>query len=420
MSQMKEIPQASSEIWRIFVHSSPNLLHLGHAATWHAGIMDVNADSLKSLRTRTSMKWRAFSDDVLPLFVAESDFPLAPAIAKALHDAIDNSDTGYAPPTSELPQAFADFAQSRWGWTVDTEQVWTTTDVGVAVVETLRRVTEPGDGIIITSPVYFPFFDLVGEAGGHVVDVPLVGGIDDGWALDLVGIERAFKEGATAFLLCNPHNPIGLAHSAEQLSAVADLAVKYGATVVSDEIHGPLTYADATFTPFLAVSDNARNVGICVTAASKAWNLAGLKCAMMITAGGKNQEIVGSMPLEVYWRTSLFGLKGSVCAYRDSVDYFDGILASLDANRKLLASLLAEHLPQVKYRVPQATYLAWLDFRALGWGDDPAAHILEHAKVALSNGPPFGDMGRGFARLNMACSPEMLKEAITRIAALTR
>ena len=202
--------------------------------------------------------------------------------------------------------------------------------------------------------------------------------------------------------------------------AVADLASRYGATVVSDEIHGPLTYADATFTPFLSVSDAAREVGICVTAASKAWNLAGLKCAIMVTAGGPNQEIVGSFPLEVYWRTSLLGLKGSVAAYRDSVDWFDSILSSLDANRHLLATLLAEHLPTVKYRMPHATYLAWLDFSELGWGDDPAAHILEHAKVALSNGPPFGDQGRGFARLNMACSPEMLTEAVTRIAALTR
>lgn len=382
--------------------------------------MDVTSDSLDSLRKRTSMKWRAFPDDVLPLFVAESDFPLAPAIAETLHAAIDNSDTGYAPPTSELPAAFAGFAQARWGWTVDPEQVWTTTDVGVAVVESLRRVTEPGDGVIITTPVYFPFFDLVEESGANVVEVPLAGGVDEGWSLDLEGIERAFKDGARAFLLCNPHNPVGLAHSAEQLSAVADLAAKYDATVVSDEIHGPLTYPDSTFTPFLAVSDNARKVGICVTAASKAWNLAGLKCAVMVTAGGPNQDIVGGMPLEVYWRTSLLGLKASIAAYRDSVEWFDGILSSLDANRHLLASLLAEHLPAVKYRMPQSTYLAWLDFSALGWGDDPAAHILEHGKVALSNGPPFGEQGRGYARLNLACSPELLTEAVSRIAAIAR
>ncbi|MCC6270309.1 MAG: aminotransferase class I/II-fold pyridoxal phosphate-dependent enzyme [Microbacteriaceae bacterium] len=382
--------------------------------------MDVKAQPLAQLRTRSSMKWRAFPGDVLPLFVAESDFPLAPAITQTLTEAIRNSDTGYAPPTSELPDAFGEFAEARWGWTVDPEQVWTTTDVGVAVVESLRRVTNPGDGVIITPPVYFPFFDLVRETGATVVEVPLSGSLDEGWSLDLEGIEAAFKAGARAFLLCNPHNPVGLAHSAEDLRAVADLAAQYDATVVSDEIHGPLTYADATFTPFLSVSDAARKVGICVTAASKAWNLAGLKCAIMVTAGGPNQVIVGSMPLEVFWRTSLLGLKASIAAYRDGVDWFDGILSSLDANRQLLASLLAERLPAVGYRMPQSTYLAWLDFRELGWGDDPAAYILEHSKVALSSGPPFGEQGRGFARLNMACSPDVLTEAVARIAAIAR
>jgi cystathionine beta-lyase len=378
--------------------------------------MDVKAEPLEKLRMRTSMKWRAFPDDVLPLFVAETDYPLAPPIADVLAAAIRNSDTGYAPPTSELPEAFAAFAAARWGWSVDPEQVWTTTDVGVAIVETLRRVTKPGEGVIVNPPVYFPFFDLVAESGARVVEVPLAGGVEEGWSLDLDGIEQAFRDGARAFLLCNPHNPVGRAHTAEELRAVADLAAQYGATVVSDEIHGPLTYPDAVFTPFLSVSDAARQVGVCVTAASKAWNLAGLKCAVMVTAGGPNRQVVGSMPLEVYWRTSILGLRASVAGYREGGEWLDGIVASLDASRRLLADLLAERLPAVKYRMPEATYLAWLDLRALGWGDDPAAHALEHAKVALSDGPPFGTPGRGFARLNLACSPEVLTEAVSRLA----
>ena len=208
---------------------------------------------------------------------------------------------------------------------------------------------------------------------------------------------------------------MGRAHTADELRAVAELAAKYGATVVSDEIHGPLTYPDAEFTPFLSVSDAAREVGVCVTAASKAWNLAGLKCALMVTAG-PHRSIVGSMPDEVYWRTSILGLKASIAGYRDGGEWLDGIVASLDASRRLLSSLLADQLPAVGYRMPEATYLAWLDFRALGWGDDPAAHALEHSKVALSNGPPFGAQGTGFARLNLACSPEVLTEAVTRLA----
>lgn len=378
--------------------------------------MDVKAEPLEKLRMRTSMKWRAFPDDVLPLPVAEMDYPLAGPIAETLLGAIRRSDTGYAPPTSELPEAFATFAADRWGWVVDPAQVWTTTDVGAAIVETLRRVTKPGGGVIINPPVYFPFFDLVAEAGARVVEVPLAGGLADGWSLDLPAIEREFKAGTLAYLLCNPHNPVGLAHSADQLRALASLAAKYGATIVSDEIHGPLTYPDAVFTPFLSVSDEARAVGICVTAASKAWNLAGLKCALMVTAGGPHQLTVGSMPLEVYWRTSILGLHASIAGYRDSVEWLDGLIVSLDASRRLLTTLLDEHLPSVGYRMPQATYLAWLDFSALGWGPDPAAHALESAKVALSNGPPFGASGNGFARLNLACSPEVLTEAVTRLA----
>src|SRR5690554_3437093 len=158
--------------------------------------MNVNADSLDSLRTRTSVKWAAFPADVLPLPVAEMDFPLAEPIASVLMDAIRRSDTGYTPPTFELPAAFAGFAATRWGWDVDPQQVYTTTDVGVAVVETLRRVTEPGDGVIVNSPVYFPFYDLLPGAGATVVDVPLLGDLAEGWSLDLDGIERPIEAGA--------------------------------------------------------------------------------------------------------------------------------------------------------------------------------------------------------------------------------
>lgn len=379
--------------------------------------MQVNADSLDNLRARTSMKWRANAPDVLPLWVAESDFPLAEPIKQVLRQAIDRSDTGYAPPSSELPEAFAAFASERWGWQLDPAQVWTTTDVGVAIVETLRRVTKPGDGVIVTPPVYFPFFDLVEEAGATLVEVPLAGGLETGWSLDLDGIERAFTGGARAFLLSNPHNPVGRQHSADELRAVADLAARYGATVVSDEIHAPLSFDEAPFSPFLSVSDAAREVGVCVTAASKAFNLAGLKCALLVTAKEPYSRIIGSMPMEVYWRTGILGLHASIAAYRDGGPWLDGVLATLDGNRRLLADLLGEHLPQVGYRMPEATYLAWLDFRELDWGPDPAAHVLEHAKVALSSGPPFGALGTGFARLNLACSPEVLTEAVGRIAA---
>lgn len=376
--------------------------------------MTVDAEPLDRLRQRTSEKWRAYPSDVLPLFVAEMDYPLAEPIAAALHAAIDRSDTGYVGPGRGMETAFAEHAREGWGWEVDQARVRTSTDIGVVVVEALRRLIAPGDRVVITPPVYPPFFSYVPEAGGVVEEVPLV---DDGstWSLDLPGLERAFAEGARALLLCNPHNPLGLVHPREDLVAVAELADRYGVSVVSDEVHASLTHRDATFTPFLSVSDAARRVGIAAHSASKAWNLAGLKCAFFVTAGDEMAALVRDLPIEIEERTSLFGRIASEAAYREGMPWLDGALDAIEGNRRLLADLLADHVPEARYREPRASYLAWVDLSALGWGDDPAERILARTKVALGNGPAFGRPGIGHARINLACSPEVLTEAVTRI-----
>ena len=377
----------------------------------------IPADPLDVLRSRTSAKWRAFPADVLPLPVAEMDYPLAEPIAEALHAAIHRSDTGYVAGSRPVAEAFVGFAATRLGWTVDPARVTCTADVSMGIVEVLRQLISPGDGVVITPPIYPPFFDLVTEAGGRVVDVPMSGGIDEGWALDLDGIDAAFAAGARAMVLCNPHNPLGLVPTREQLAALAEIAAHHGVTIVSDEVHGPLSQPESRYTPFLEVSDAAREHGVAVTAASKAFNLAGLKAALIVTAAGRADAIRTALPYEVEYRTSQFGAIASIAAFRQGGLWLDGVLASIDDNRRLLADLLADELPGVRYRMPQATYLAWLDLSALGWGDDPAAYALEHARVALIGGPDFGaEVGRGHARLNFACSPEVLDEAIERLS----
>lgn len=377
--------------------------------------MDLHADPLSLLRTRTSEKWTAYPPDVLPLFVAEMDFPLAEPIAQALTAAIRRSDTGYDGGSVELPEAFAGFALRHWNWAVDPAQVSTTTDVSVTIVESLRLAISPGDGVVLNPPVYFPFFDLIAEAGGMPVEVPLLD-TGDAWALDLEAIEHAFIAGARGYLLCHPHNPLGLVHSAEQLRSLAELAAKYDVTVISDEIHAPLTYSPAGFTPFLSVCDAAREHGIAVTSASKSWNVAGLKCALFVTASDRMSHLLSQLPEEVHFRTSLFGRIASTVGFTDGDPWLDAAKRALDTNRILLGRLLDEHLPEVGYRMPEASYLAWLDFRALGWGDDPSIRALEQARVALNPGPSFGSQGRGFVRLNFGCSPDTLTEAIRRLA----
>jgi cysteine-S-conjugate beta-lyase len=375
------------------------------------------ADPMDILRSRTSAKWRMFDPDVLPLPVAEMDYPLAEPIAEALHAAIRRSDTGYTSGSRPVAEAFSAFAAERLGWQPDPERVTCTADVSMGIVEVLRRVVAPGDGVVIAPPIYPPFFDLVTEAGATVVEVPLAGGIAEGWSLDLSGIESAFSSGARAMVLCNPHNPVGLTPTLDQLAALAEIAARHDATIVSDEVHGPLSQPDSPYVPFLTVSDAAREHGITVTAASKAFNTAGLKAAMILTASERGDAVRAAMPYEVEWRMSQFGSIASVAAFRRGGHWLDGVIASIDDNRRLLADLLEDELPGVRYRMPQAGYLAWLDLSVLGWGEDPAAVALERARVALANGPAFGaDAGRGHARLNLACSPEVLSEAISRIA----
>jgi cystathionine beta-lyase len=373
--------------------------------------MDVEAEPLERLRLRTSAKWRLFPPDVLPLFVAEMDYPLAPPIARRLHELIDLNDSGYIASPQEVGVAFAAFAQRRWDWRLDPSAVRVTTDVSVGIVETLRRVIAPGDGVVITSPVYAPFFDLVTEAGGVVVDVPLIPG-----GLDVEGIERALERGARAVLISSPHNPLGLIHSRGSLIALADAAAQQGATVVSDEIHGPLVHIGQEFVPFLSVSAEAREWGITVTSASKAFNLAGFKCALMIAGSDRGLAALDGMYDEVEFRTSIVGYHASVAAFTESDEWLDGAVTAITAAAHDLDELLAEHLPSVIYRPPAASYLGWIDFRPLGWGDDPAQRALDVARVALNSGLTFGPQGAGFARLNFACSPEVLTEAITRLA----
>lgn len=381
-------------------------------------MLEVTALPLAELRRRSSEKWREYPADVLPLFVAETDFALAPEIEAALRRAIDIGDTGYVASRTPLPQTYAEFARRRFGWEADPARMRSTADVSMGIVEILRRVTQPGERVIVTPPVYPPFYELVAEAGAEVERVPLRD-TGTGWELDLDGIRAAFADGATAILLCNPHNPTGSVHSRDSLAALAEIADEYGAAVVSDEIHAPLAQPSAGFTPFLDTGDAAERVGYAVVSASKAFNLAGLKCALMVTATDATSSVVRGLPVEVEWRTGQFGLLAAVAAFSEESDpWLDGLLRTLDHNRVLLEDLLAAKLPEARYRIPDAGYLAWIDLSALGWGDNPARRILKEAKVALHFGPAFGDEGRGHVRLNFGTSPEILTEAVERIAAL--
>ena len=374
----------------------------------------LSALPLSQLQKRKSAKWREFPSDVLPLPVAEMDFEIAKPIRDVLQEMIEGSDTGYLGPIPELGINLAKFSKARWGWEVDPEQVFTATDVGVGMVEMARTVVNPGDSIMINSPVYHNMNNWIAELKCKSYDAPLIKtGLH--YTLDLDAVERGYASGVKAHFLCNPHNPVGTVFNKEELAALAELAKKYGVTVFSDEIHAPLTYDATQFVPFLAVSETAREVGICVTAASKSWNLAGLKCATVITAHPKQQERAKAMPAAVHFRASLFGAVASATAYQCS-DWLDSAIETFDSNRNYLKKLLTQSLPTVGYRVPDFSYLAWLDLTSLNLGENPAQTLLEKGKLALNAGAMFGADSGNFVRLNFATSEEILDDAVSRIA----
>ncbi|MGW3986382.1 MalY/PatB family protein [Streptomyces sp. NPDC004830] len=374
--------------------------------------------TLDRLRLRTSIKWRAYPEDVLPVWVAEMDVPPAEAVIRAVTRAMELGDTGY-PAGTGYAEALAAFAAKRWDWDgLAVERTAIVPDVMLGVVEMLKLVTGPGDAVVVNPPVYPPFFHFVSHLDRRVVEAPLG---PDG-RLDPDALRETFRRAVgagrrAAYLLCSPHNPTGTVHTKDELSAVAQLAERYGVRVVADEIHAPLVLGDTPFVPYLSVPGAER--GLSLMSASKAWHLAGLKAALAIAGPGAADDLA-RMPEEVGHGPSHVGILAHTAALRDGTAWLDALLTGLDHNRRLLAGLLAEHLPQVRHRPPEATYLAWLDCRALGLGDDPAEVFLRRGRVALTSGVPFGTGGAGHARFNLAASAQVITEAVRRMATAAR
>lgn len=369
---------------------------------------------LDRLRERRSVKWRLYGPEVLPAWVAEMDVVPPEPVQRAVRDAVEAGDTGY-PWAQDYTEALAEFAAVRWGWRPDPRSLHLVPDVMLGVVEVLKLFTGPGDAVVVNSPVYPPFFQFVTSLGRRPVEAPLG---PDG-RIDLEALDRALGEAThagarAAYLLCNPQNPTGTVHTHAELTAALDLATEHGVRVVADEIHAPLVPAGATFTSVVSLEAGSRAVAL--MSASKAFNLAGLKAAVAVP-GAEAVADLARIPEEVSHGASHLGVVSHRAAYLDGGPWLDALLDGLDENRRLLDELVRERLPGVRYRVPEGTFLAWLDFRDLpGLGDDPAAVLREHGKVALHPGPGFGTGGAGHARLNFGTSPTILTEVVDRVA----
>lgn len=381
---------------------------------------DTTFDHLteKQLRGRKTIKWNHFGPDVLPLWIAEMDFPTAPAVVDGIRACVADEEFGYpAFREDTLAQATADWCRRRYGWRVAPEWVRVVPDVLKGLEVVINFLTRPESPVILPVPAYMPFFDVLHITGRQRVEIPMLQDDSGRYVLELDALDTAFASGAGSLILCNPNNPLGTAYRADELRAIVDVAARYGARVIADEIHGPLVYG-RPHVAAASVSDTAAHTVITLMSASKGWNLPGLICAQVILSNeqdARDWEFINKLHK---MGVSTIGIRANIAAYDHGAEWLDELLGYLQANRDHLAKTLPELSPGVKVNTPEATYMSWVDFRALNLPTEPAEHLLSKAKVAVSPGIPFGaTVGSGFARLNFATTRAILDRAINAIAA---
>jgi cystathionine beta-lyase len=376
-----------------------------------ARIVDL---SDQQLRAREGVKWAVAAPDVLPAWVAEMDFALAEPVARALHVALDRGAVGYGAPDrlNGVPEALSTFAKTRWDWSIDPGRVVLVGDVMGGVEVVLRTLCEPAP-VVVPTPAYTPFLDVVPHTGRELVPVPLAPD-DDHATLDLDAIDRALTAGARTLLLCNPHNPWGRAFTRAELDDLLAVVIRHGARVISDEIHAPLVLEGAGHVPFLTL-DGAAELTTTVISAAKTWDIPGLKSAQVITGTEADRRTLRALPLVANHGSGPLGIVAARAAYLEGGPWLDALLVRLGDNRALFEALVSEQLPAARMRPLEATYLAWLDARAYGLGN-PAKVALERGRVLVNEGRTFGPGGEGHVRVNLATSPERVAEIVHRLA----
>jgi cysteine-S-conjugate beta-lyase len=381
---------------------------------------ELDAIGIDALRRGGSLKWTAFPGTI-GAFVAEADFGTAPEVTRALHDAVDAQSFGYLPTavSEAMSEATARWQRERYGWEVAPSGIHPIADVVTAFEVAIAHFSAPGSAVILPTPVYMPFLNVPARFGRAAVQVPALR-VDGEYALDLEGIDRAFADGAGLLMLCNPWNPVGRVLRRDELTALSEIVERHGGRVFADEIHSPLVYPGAEHIPYASLSPATAAHTVTAVSASKAWNLPGLKTAQLIVTDPADADLWDRVGDAVSHGASTLGVIANTAAYLHGRAWLDDVVAYLDGSRRFLAEVLAAELPGVGYRMPEGTYLAWLDVRALDLGDDPARFFLENAGVALTEGTACGTAGAGFVRFVFATPRPIIARAVQQMAAALR
>jgi cystathionine beta-lyase len=382
-----------------------------------SGTAGFDALTEGALRDGRSLKWTRYGT-AIGAFVAEMDFGTAPAVTRSLHDSVERGQLGYLTPqdAAEMARACAGWLARRYGWQVPPAWITPLADVVAGLQAAIERFSPPGSPVVLPTPAYMPFLAVPGALGRELIQVPMVerGGR---MSYDLDGIAAAFDRGARLLVHVNPHNPLGRVFDVEEQLALADVVTAAGARVFADEIHAPLVYPGSVHRPYASLSAETARHTVTATSTSKAWNMPGLKAAQLILSDAEDVEYWARVGFLHGHGASTPGVLAATAAYDEGAEWLDGVLGYLDGNRRLLADLLAERLPQVRFTPPEGTYLAWLDCRQLGLEGSAGHFFLERAGVALVDGPECGDPGAGHVRLNFATPRPVLTAIVERMAA---
>lgn len=375
--------------------------------------MDFDRLTAEELVARGSGKWTRFPGKI-GAYVAEMDFGVAPVIQAALHDLVDNPKFGYMAEwmDAELREASAGYL-ARFGWQVDPAAIVPGPDVLSVLHWLCRSVLSPDAKVIVPTPAYMPFLTIPPAHGHQVVQVPMLE-TDSGWEYDFDQLDAVFGEG-DLLVLCNPHNPIGKVPSAAELTRISEIVEAHHGWVYNDEIHSGLVFpAGPAMVPYHALNEATAEHTATVFAASKTWNIPGLKCAQAVVTSSRLRDAWTSFSAWRWQEASTPGVVATTVAYREGYEWLDEVLAYLDGNRRRMAELVAEHLPGVRYKVPEGTYLAWLDCSALGLAN-PYQTFFDDADVALIDGLACGAVGEGHVRLNMATPRPVLEQMVRQM-----
>jgi cystathionine beta-lyase len=380
---------------------------------------DFDAITIEDLRESGTTKW-VRPDQAIGAFTAEMDFGVADEIKQALHEEVDKGLFAYLPPRyrEEMQQAVAGFLERHADWKVDPARIHEMPDVVASYAAAIEHFSKPGSKIIVPTPAYMPFLFVPESLGREVIEVPMLVDEDTySFRDDLAAIETAFDEGGDLLVLCNPHNPTGRVFTRDELKAIEELVDRKGGRVFSDEIWMPLVYKRNRHISYASIGDVAAGHTVTATAASKGFNLPGLKCAQLITSNDEDEQKWQEVGFMSMHGAANLGLVGTTAAFNNAEGWLDSAIEYLDENRKELIETVKTSMPKARVTDPEGTYVAWLDLRDYDFGDESAQeYLLREAGVMGTAGTACGKVGEGHLRFIFAMPRPIMRQALERIA----